>query len=200
MDKRQAVAAGGLAAALLLGAGGTAMAAGPNRGPGPHDYPPAASPMRHGGGGNGGGCVTAPTASLSASQRATLLHMREEEQLAHDLYVAFAEQWGTDVFGRIAASESRHVAAVQRLLDRYQLADPSPGAGFADEGLQAMWDKLLDEGLSSREAALEVGRTIERADIADLQRAIAAGQPTDVARVYQRLLQASRHHLAAFGG
>lgn len=201
MKKRQAIAAGGLAAVLLLGAAGTALAAGTDREPGPSDQPTASELMREGGWARGQrDCAIAPKATLTEAQTATLLRMREEEQLAHDLYQAFAEKWGGPVFRRVAASEARHIKAMERLLDRYGLTDPSPGPGFADKELQAMWDEYLAKGLTSREAALEVGRAVETADIADLEQQIAAGQPKDVAWVYQHLLKASKRHLVAFGG
>jgi hypothetical protein len=149
-----------------------------------------------------GSCLTAdvPAAALTEEQISTLLHMREEEQLAHDLYAAFGEEWDNPVFDRIAASEARHAAAVQNLLDRYGLSDPSPEAGFADSDLQQMWDELLAQGMTSESDALAAGRAVEVADIADLEAALADGQPADITQVYENLLAGSQRHLEAFGG
>ena len=149
-----------------------------------------------------GSCLTVEdsAATLTEEQISTLLHMREEEQLAHDLYVAFGEEWDNPVFDRIAASEARHAAAVQNLLDRYGLSDPSPEAGFADSDLQQMYDELLAGGMTSESDALAAGRAVEVADIADLEAALADGQPADVTQVYENLLAGSQRHLEAFGG
>lgn len=199
---------GGQAAAGQVRAGdqsGNPTGAGPMRYGKGQDNGTGAGPMAGRGTGQqgSGDCLTtAPAAELTEEQQATLIHMRQEEQLAHDLYVALADKWDNDTFTRIAASESRHMVAVQRLLDRYGLTVPAPEEGekFADDGLQQLWDELLEKGMTSQDAALEVGRTVERADIADLEAALADGQPADIARVFENLLAASKHHLAAFGG
>ncbi|MCB0135932.1 MAG: DUF2202 domain-containing protein, partial [Caldilineaceae bacterium] len=43
--------------------------------------------------------------TLSEEESAALLFMREEEKLAHDVYVTLYDQWGLRVFSNIAASE-----------------------------------------------------------------------------------------------
>ena len=61
-----------------------------------------------------------PAASgLDAAERATLLSMREEEKLAHDVYLALAAETGAPIFTQIAASEARHEQAVERALAAY---------------------------------------------------------------------------------
>ena len=54
------------------------------------------------------------------------------------------------------------------------------------------------KGVTGEPAALEVGRTVETTDIADLRAAAEGLTAPDVQRVYQQLLNASQHHLAAF--
>ncbi|MDA8219624.1 MAG: DUF2202 domain-containing protein [Dehalococcoidales bacterium] len=85
--------------------------------------------------------VTAPTvvASLTAEETASLQYVREEEKLAHDVYVFLYEQWGLPVFQNIAQSEQSHTDAVKTLLDRYGVADPAAGEApgqFSDQSLQ----------------------------------------------------------------
>ena len=48
-----------------------------------------------------------------------------EEKLAHDVYVALVDATGDARFTRIAASESRHLAAIRVLLTRYGVNDPT---------------------------------------------------------------------------
>ncbi len=78
--------------------------------------------------------VTAAPA-LTAAERAALRFMREEEQLAHDVYRALFDTWRLPIFANIADAEATHAASVATLLTRYGIPDPSAGrsAGtFAD--------------------------------------------------------------------
>jgi hypothetical protein len=43
--------------------------------------------------------------TLSPEEAAGLAYMREEEKLAHDVYLALYEQWGSTIFRSIASSE-----------------------------------------------------------------------------------------------
>src|SRR4030042_3951582 len=66
-------------------------------------------------------------AVLTDSEADGLAFMREEEELAHDLYVALADQSGLPVFAHIARSESLHMDAMLTLLNVYDLPDPAAG-------------------------------------------------------------------------
>ena len=127
--------------------------------------------------------------------------MAEEEKLAHDLYAAFAARYAAPVFDRIAAAETRHLAAVRSLLERYRVADPTAGkatGSFASATVQTTYGRLLKQGSASQQAALGVGVTVEQDDIAALQRARTGLSAPDVRQVYTHLLTASRRHLTAF--
>ena len=140
-----------------------------------------------------------PIATLSDSEIAGLLRMREEEKLAHDVYTTLGEQWGVQIFENIASSESTHSEAVKTLLDRYGLDDPSAGKAvgeFSDPAMQTLYDTLVEQGSESLVAALTVGATVEDLDIADLQ-TLATPAP-DIALVYANLEKGSRNHLRAF--
>lgn len=147
------------------------------------------------------GVVPAATPTLTDEEVAGLVFTREEERLAHDLYTVFAQEYDVAVFSRIAASETRHGDAVETLLDRYGIDDPSVGqsAGtYADDELQALYDRWETQGLTSVQDAYEVGVELETADIADLQGFIDATEVADLDQVYSRLLRAAEHHLASF--
>lgn len=148
--------------------------------------------------------VGAPTPDrLDGEEEAGLLWMREEEQLAHDVYAVLGATWGMRIFENIAASEQTHIAATVELLDRFGLDDPAadnaPGT-FSDPRLQELYDELVDRGESTREDALAVRATIEELDIADLRLRAAATDEPAIAEVYARLERASRNHLRAFVG
>ncbi|HEU4426836.1 MAG TPA: DUF2202 domain-containing protein [Pilimelia sp.] len=145
--------------------------------------------------------VTAAQGTLTEQQKTTLAAMAQEEKLAHDLYTAFAGKHPAVVFDRIAASETQHLTAVRTLLARHGLADPTagkPAGQFSDPAVQASYDKLLAQGRANQAAALQVGQTVEKADIADLRAALTGLTASDVQQVYTHLLTASQHHLTAF--
>lgn len=145
---------------------------------------------------------TATSASAVDSVTADLLQaMVAEEKVAHDVYVTLGDMYDARTFDRIAASESRHQDAVRTLLDAYGVTDPTVGdevGEFDDPVFQRMYDAMVAEGSTSLKAAAEVGVTIEKLDIADLQEALDAGQPADISRVFRNLLNGSERHLAAF--
>jgi hypothetical protein len=141
-----------------------------------------------------------PAGDLSAEEAAGLLYMREEEKLAHDVYVTLYDQWGLPIFQNIASSEQTHTEAVRTLIDRYGLDDPAMGTvgTFTDPALQSLYDQLVDSGSESLESALRVGAAIEEIDILDIEERIAQTDHSDIALVYENLMQGSRNHLRAF--
>ena len=152
-----------------------------------------------GGAGQGGGGQVGNT--LDSQEIADLLHMREEEKLARDVYLKMGEQYGVPIFDNIAQSEQRHMDAVKGLLDKYGLEDPvgdNPVGVFEDTDLQTLYDALIARGETSLAEAYQVGVDIELLDISDLEIAIAATDNADIQRVYSNLLAGSQNHLAAF--
>jgi hypothetical protein len=149
------------------------------------------------------GATVAAVDTLDTDEVAGLFWMREEEQLAHDVYVALGDEWGLRVFENIAASEQQHIDAVVGLLDRYGLADPAAGnqpGTFTDPTIQELYDELVARGLQSKQDALEVGATIEELDIVDLRQRAEATDEAAIDDVYARLERGSRNHLRAFVG
>ncbi len=170
-----------------------------------------------GGGGYGGGPVAVegrgagadddvasriealPVATLTTEEIDGLRWMREEEKLAHDVYVALGETWGSRVFANIASSETTHMEAIKTLLDRYGIADPAAGQPvgvFTNPDLQALYDDLVVRGRTSLLSAFTVGALIEDLDISDLRD--RATDTLDIALVYEDLEQGSENHLRAF--
>ena len=138
---------------------------------------------------------------LSVDETAGLVFMREEEKLAHDVYVTLYQKWGLPVFNNIAKSESAHTSAVKVLLDRYGIADPAAGNGvgeFTDPALQALYNQLVEQGSKSLSDALKVGAAIEEIDIRDLETRLAQTDRADIELVYNNLKNASYNHLQAF--
>ncbi|MGB9346246.1 MAG: DUF2202 domain-containing protein [Ilumatobacteraceae bacterium] len=138
---------------------------------------------------------------LTADEVAGLLWMREEEQLAHDVYVTLGDLWGLRIFENIASSESSHIEAVAALLDRYGIDDPAAGndpGTFTNPAIQDLHDQLVSDGSVSLDAALAVGALIEELDISDLQARAAATENSEITTMYAGLERGSRNHLRAF--
>ena len=136
---------------------------------------------------------------LTAADMAAITYMREEEKLAHDVYVKLAELWGSRVFTNIANAETTHMEAVGGLLATFGIPDPaaSMAAGeFTDPELQALYTQLIEQGSRSVTDAFIVGATIEDLDIADIQQRASAN--ATVARVFESLERGSRNHLRAY--
>ena len=143
-----------------------------------------------------------PLQTLSVAESDGLVYMREEEELAHAVYVASAARWTTvPVFANIAASESTHTAAVKTLLDRYQLADPLAGlplGSFQAPLFQTLYAQLTAASEVSLVEALKVGVQIEELDINDIAARQASVDNADILLVYDNLLRGSRNHLRAY--
>ncbi len=145
------------------------------------------------------GFVTAAFA-LTATETSSILFMKQEEKLARDVYQALYAKWGHVTFGNIAVAEQRHMDAVNNLIARYHLTDPTPAAAgqFTYPALQALYDELIAQGSKSLDDALAAGVLIEQTDIADLQAALKATKEKPIRNVFSNLMDGSYNHLAAF--
>lgn len=147
--------------------------------------------------------ATLPIEALSVSEQESLAYMREEEKLAHDVYVQLDGLWRgyTRVFGNISESESTHTETVRQLLVRYSLPDPAASLAlgvFHDVKLQALYNQLVAAGSVSLIEGLKVGATIEEIDMIDINSALLGVDNQDITLVYQNLLKGSRNHLRSF--
>lgn len=138
--------------------------------------------------------------AITPAEEASVLFMKQEEKLARDVYQVFHGQWGARIFGNFAASEQTHMNAVDTLIARYELDDPTPAepGEYTYPELQELYDQLVVDGAESLAAALEVGVAIETKDIADLRNSLAVTTDANVRRVFSNLLNGSLRHLAAF--
>lgn len=145
--------------------------------------------------------ATYPLTALSTAEADSLTFMREEEQLAHDVYAVSATLWSPPVFANITASEATHSAAVKALLDRYQLADPLAGLAngtFKTPAFRSLYSSLVATSRASQIEALKVGAQIEELDMRDITVQKAGIDNADILMVYDNLLKGSRNHLRAF--
>ncbi len=146
--------------------------------------------------------VSAIATDITDDEITGILFMREEEKLARDVYLTFAEMYPSySIFSNIATSEQQHMDSIKRVIDRYDLTDPVGDNGigeFTDDSLQDLYDSLIQQGSISLIDALQVGATIEEIDILDLKEYIDATDNWMINRIYTNLLDGSENHLRAF--
>lgn len=146
------------------------------------------------------------TTELSEDERAGLLFMREEEELARDLYsdIYAATDSRLQTFSNISNNaETDHAEAIRVLLEKYSLADPSTGQHntYTDPELQALYHQLFSAAIGSDDlAAYQVGALVEETDIRDINehKSHVAVNHNDIISTYDNLLCGSRNHLRAF--
>jgi len=124
------------------------------------------------------------TTGLDAAEETHLIFMREEEKLARDVYLTFA-QWYPDqqVFDTIATtSEQTHTDTMRDKLAQYDVADPNPDTNNLPDMIgvftgdtyggyfTAKFTELTDTGFRSELDALYVGAYIEELDMHDIVR------------------------------
>ena len=142
-----------------------------------------------------------PNATISAEVADVLAFMVQEEKLARDVYALAIDGYGDRVFVNINRAESTHMAELQVLLDRYDVADPTADAApgrFVEDELTGMYADLAAQVGTDRAGAVDAGVAVETADIADLRDALELTAPADVTAVLENLLAGSDRHLAAF--
>lgn len=146
--------------------------------------------------------ISLPTVfpDLVSGEEVGILQMREEEKMAHDVYLDFYAKWNLPVFQNISESETTHYNAILTLISAYGLTDPSTGVvgTFTNPEIAALYEQLIGEGSVSALEALKTGAYIEEYDILDLEKLIAATENTAVIQIYNNLLRGSRNHLRSF--
>lgn len=146
--------------------------------------------------------LTSAKASNNTKTAEELAYLLEEEKLAHDVYLAMYDRWGSRVFGNIQNSEATHQGFVLAVMKSRNLADPrSDQVGvFTNQDLQKLYDELIARGNQSATEAYKVGIAVEEKDIADLKNTLAKldAKDTDIKDVLENLLHGSENHLRAF--
>ena len=139
---------------------------------------------------------------LSEQEKSSLMHLREEEMLAYDVYTFLSGLYDVPIFRNISNSEMIHTTRVKELIDKYEMEDPAldhKSGVFKDAGLQELYNQLIEKGKMSYEDAIVVGLTIEDLDINDLEMALEHEVDNeDIVEVYNFLLMGSENHMKAF--
>lgn len=173
--------------------------------------------------GSGGGST-----GLDANESSHLTFMREEEKLARDVYLTFADMYPDQgVFANIATtSEQTHTDTMRDKLAQYGLPDPNPATNDLPASIGvftgAEWGWYFDEkfaalttaGGQSELDALYAGAFIEELDMHDIadcpQVMVDAGysdpcglnytDESGLINAYSSLIDGSESHLRAYVG
>ena len=134
-----------------------------------------------------------------ANEADMLSWLRQEEKLAHDVYVALIDK--APPFTNISASEQTHTDTVKALLIKYGIPDPAASLAvgqFSIPELQALHDALVAKGIQSVLNAISVGLEIEELDIVDIREMRDIARNADVLDMLTNLERGSRNHLRSF--
>ena len=145
--------------------------------------------------------AAAPATAADRETVQMLTFMVQEEKMARDLYLEFADEYGARQFSNIARAEHTHMDAVRVLLDRYGIADPTLGDAigeFDNTHIQALYDDLHAKGMTSLAKAAAIGITVEKVDIADIDDMLDEKPAADITRTLKNLKAGSYNHLDAF--
>lgn len=165
---------------------------------------------------------------LDSNESSHLIFMREEEKLARDVYLNFAEMYPEQiVFEKIATqSEQTHTDVMRDRLTAYNLPDPNPDTNNLPESLgiftgedwgeyfKEKYDLLVGMGGDGELQALYAGALIEELDMHDIADCpavmVEAGyndpcglEYTDergLINAYNSLMDGSESHLRAYVG
>jgi hypothetical protein len=143
----------------------------------------------------------AATPTVSATVKAQLLYLVEEEKLARDVYAALDAVSISPKFKNISGAEQTHIDYISALLVTYGIKNPTIGkkAGvFTNKSLAALYKTLVAKGKKSSIDALQVGILIEEKDLADLATLSKSITQTDIKTAVAFLKKGSENHLRAF--
>jgi hypothetical protein len=178
--------------------------------------------------GAAGGPGGSGSSSLDANETSHLTFMREEEKLARDVYLTFADMYPAQgVFANIATtSEQTHTDTMRDKLAQYGLPDPNPDTNNLPTSIGvftgAEWGWYFDEkfaaltsaGSNSELDALYAGAFIEELDMHDIadcpQVMVDAGysdpcglnytDESGIQNAYSSLIDGSESHLRSYVG
>ncbi len=172
--------------------------------------------------------TTVTDSPLDINEASHLTFMREEEKLARDVYLSFADMYPEQqVFARIATrSEQTHTDVMRDRLAEYNLPDPNPATNDLPDSLgqfsgeewgwyfEEKYDALVAMGAENELQALYAGALIEELDMHDITDCpavmVEAGYNdpcglhyTDedgLINAYRSLIDGSESHLRAYVG
>jgi len=145
-----------------------------------------------------------PMSELNDAITADIIKMRDEEQLAKDVYNTLSITYSdTSIFSNISTrSEAKHQEMVETLVKKYNIATSveNDTGIYNNTDFGTLYNTLVNEGSASYIDALKVGCKIEVLDIDDLEKSksILSDNSDDIEMVYDNLEEGSFKHYDAF--
>lgn len=142
-----------------------------------------------------------PYEEISQQEEESLVFLREEEKLAHDVYIYLYNLWGVKIFKNISDSEQTHTDSVLELLKKYNIEDPvkeNEIGVFQNEILKEAYNTLTEKGSLSVIEAFKVGAYIEELDIKDIRDLYEKVDNADIELVFSNLEKGSVNHINSF--
>lgn len=142
------------------------------------------------------------TGELSEQEINDIIHMRQEEKLARDIYRTLGETYPINQFKNIPLSEQKHTDAMELLLERYNIEDPIKDETiiwtYKDEKFITLFNELTQQWKNSLIDALRVWAMVEDINMAKLLEVIKNTDNKDIQFVYESVLAQSHNHMIAF--
>ena len=137
---------------------------------------------------------------LETSDEDILMHMKDEEKLARDVYQALYSTWNATIFNNIQKAEQKHMDAILFLINNYSTLNGEVGAPgeFDNPEIVTLYQQLVEQGTQSLNDALTEGALIEELDIKDLATYLDQTSNENLILVLENLMKGSRNHLRAF--
>lgn len=130
-----------------------------------------------------------PPGYLDGEQRAHLTAVAEKPRMSHDLSLALAVRYAV-LPAEATAAPTRELAAVRRLLGRYELADPNAGlrpGRFTDSVTQSEYNHLLAHGETGPDGAVAAAAESLRQILDELDVVASRVHAPDVRHAYRQL-------------
>lgn len=139
------------------------------------------------------------TSPLTADEIEFLYAMREDEKLARDLYAYFWTRYPTaPQIQRISKAEESHIAAIETVLDYYEISYPAmsaPGV-FEDSTRQALYDELALKSETMLEA-FQTMAFVEDRDLFAYKMVQSQITNANLSLLIENMIKASTNHLKA---
>jgi hypothetical protein len=139
--------------------------------------------------------------SLSYQEIQSAQLRREEEKMAHDLYMQFSQKWGIPTFYNFSRSKAKHLESTYDELFRpYNLEDPIQDltiGTFTNPEIKAMYEDYLEKGFRSPQDAIEVVMMILDMDLLHRAAGLAFGQDEEFLEVFEHRTMAAENQIRA---
>lgn len=139
------------------------------------------------------------TAALTADQIEFLYAVREDEKIGKDFYAAMVAKFPRErLILRFAQSEVNHIAAIETLLNYYEIQYPAltnPGI-FADATRQSKYDAMIADAVDSM-SVFRIAANLEEENYIAYSQVAADSSNINLYLIVKHMVKCSANHLRA---